>query len=65
MINKNKITLEQAIEAYTQALKTAREKGNRQMEWEKYLSSLKTIHKAKRRLMQVLDSLEGKRIIDD
>jgi uncharacterized Zn finger protein len=41
------------------------QKGNRQTEWQRYLSSLKTTHKAKRRLMQVLDSLESKRIIDD
>lgn len=33
-------------------------------EWHQLIASLRTEHKAKRRLMEVLDSLEGKRIID-
>jgi len=33
-------------------------------EWQAYLTGIRTQHKAKRTLMQTLDSLEGKRIID-
>jgi uncharacterized Zn finger protein len=33
-------------------------------EWRQLIATLRTEHKAKRRLMEVLDSLEGKRIID-
>ena len=50
---------------YLRKIKKLCQKCNQQAEWKTYLSSLRTTHKAKRRLMQVLDSLEGKRIIDD
>ncbi len=37
---------------------------NRTSEWQSLLSELRREHKAKRRLMEVLDSLSGKKIID-
>lgn len=37
---------------------------NRTSEWQSLLSELRKEHKAKRRLMEILDSLSGKKIID-
>ena len=40
------------------------QENNRTSEWQNLLSELRREHKAKRRLMEVLDSLSGKKIID-
>jgi uncharacterized Zn finger protein len=40
------------------------QENNRTSEWQSLLSELRREHKAKRRLMEVLDSLSGKKIID-
>lgn len=63
-ISRVKPAAYQDAAVYLRKIKKLYHKGKQQTEWQRYLSSLKTTHKAKRRLMQVLDSLEGKRIID-
>ncbi|MCX7014540.1 MAG: hypothetical protein NTW86_18650 [Candidatus Sumerlaeota bacterium] len=40
------------------------QKTNREAEWRALLLELRGRRKAERRLMQVLDSLEGKRIVE-
>lgn len=37
----------------------------RRQEWDDYIAALRTKHKAKRRLMEILDSLENKKIIGE
>ena len=50
--------------AYLRKMRTVYKKTKRTGEWQAFILSLRTEHKAKRRLMEVLDSLEGKRLID-
>ncbi|MDF1578708.1 MAG: SWIM zinc finger family protein [Desulfobulbales bacterium] len=49
---------------YLRKMRKVYQKTKRTGEWRTLIVSLRTEHKAKRRLMEVLDSLEGKRIID-
>lgn len=56
--------------AYQVALRYFREmqkvyaRTGREDEWLKYVSSIRSAHKPKRKLMEILDAMEGKRIID-
>ena len=49
---------------YLRKMRKVYQKTKRMDEWRELITVLRTEHKAKRRLMEVLDSLEGKRIID-
>ena len=49
---------------YLRKMKKLYEQNGRRADWDSYLSAIRTKHKAKRKLMEVLDSLEGKPIID-
>lgn len=49
---------------YLRKMRKVYQKTKRTDEWRELLTDLRTEHKAKRRLMEVLDSLEGKKIID-
>lgn len=54
----------QTAATYLIKMKKLYEGLNRSQEWQAYLSQLRIQHKPKRRLMETLDSLEGRRIID-
>jgi len=49
---------------YLRKMRKVYKKTNRLREWQDFIATLRTKHKAKRRLMEVLGSLENKRIID-
>ena len=49
---------------YLRKMHKVYKKTNRLDEWQELIAAIRTKHKAKRRLMEVLDSLENKRIID-
>jgi uncharacterized Zn finger protein len=55
--------------AYQEAAKYLRKAGvvmakqNKQAEWDQYLKSLRTAHARKRRLLEILDALDGKPIL--
>lgn len=55
--------------AYQEAAKYLRKAGvvmskqNEQGEWDQYLKSLRTAHARKRRLLEILDALDGKPIM--
>ncbi|MBU0675191.1 MAG: SWIM zinc finger family protein [Proteobacteria bacterium] len=49
---------------YLRKMEAVYRKTKRTDEWRELITFLRTTHKAKRRLMEVLDSLESKRIID-
>jgi uncharacterized Zn finger protein len=50
--------------AYLAEMRSVYEQVNRCEEWTAYVLALRTTHKRKTRLMEVLDSVEGKRIIE-
>ncbi|MCX7011414.1 MAG: hypothetical protein NTW86_02395, partial [Candidatus Sumerlaeota bacterium] len=54
----------QEAAVHLRKMRAVYQKTNREAEWRSYLLALRAQHKAKRRLMQVLDSLEGKRIVE-
>jgi uncharacterized Zn finger protein len=49
---------------YLAEMRSVYELTNRSEEWTAYILELRTTHKRKTRLMEVLDSVEGKRIIE-
>ena len=55
----------QTAAIYLRKMKNLYQTISRPMDWKQYLSQLRATQKAKRRLMQILDSLEGRKIIDD
>jgi uncharacterized Zn finger protein len=54
----------EAAAVYLRKMRKVYQKTKRIGEWRQLIATLRIEHKAKRRLMEVLDSLEGKRIID-
>ena len=49
---------------YLKMMKQLYSRNDRSAEWNAYLQALRTRHKAKRRLMEVLDTLSGRKLID-
>lgn len=55
----------QTAAIYLRKMKSLFQSLKRVQDWKEYLSRIRTKHKAKRRLMQILDSLDSRKIIDD
>ncbi|MFH1113230.1 MAG: hypothetical protein V1792_04855, partial [Pseudomonadota bacterium] len=54
----------QVAGTYLAEMRSVYERTNRSKEWTAYIAALRTTHKRKTRLMEVLDSVESKRIIE-
>ncbi len=63
-INRVKPREYEAAAGYLRRMRKVYQKTKRLDEWRQLILELRTGHRAKRRLMEVLDSLEGKRLID-
>jgi uncharacterized Zn finger protein len=64
LIAETTVKAYQQAAPYLQKAQTLLQKKGRKKEWEAYLQDLRTTHARKWRLLEVLDALGGKRIID-
>jgi len=64
LIAETTVKAYQQAAPYLQKVQTLLQKKGRKKEWELYLKDLRTTHARKWRLLEVLDALGGKRIID-